>query len=510
MAVFRNNETGICVPFVSKVNGFVKRRLSEKSFAFWGMLSCAALGLGVLAGTNASAITGTRTISFFNTHTKQNLTVTYKRFGQNIPVAMRKINYILRDWRTNQVVRMDPKLIDLLWEVHTGLGSRKPIHIMSGYRSPRTNAMLRRRSRAVSRVSRHMFGMAADVRFPDVSVKKLRNFAMRKQRGGVGYYRGSFVHMDVGSVRHWPRMSRRALARLFPRGGALHVARGVARPKGGRVGPRSLPRPTVISRAPAGVVRGAPASRISRPARVQVAAVQPQSKRRRVKPRSSFSVRLARGNIPVPRSRPAQTVIATAAPIFNGPVPLPRANPLVLTRMAQLKTPRQRRSNILVASATIPLESRNAIREIAIARPVARSTVEVITARPVKQKQDAPSLFGLASILPGFGTTEKTRSLGTPVQIASAGNINRPHLADGHRVNRKRKGNRLITHAALERRLTRVQVASRLPTPKITSALQNDPFRPEDEPAKKSSPFGLLTSLFPMFARNKQPLRRKQ
>ena len=502
-------KTGICVPFVSKVSGFMKRRVSEKSFAFWGMLSCAALGLGVLAGTNASAITGTRTISFFNTHTKQNLTVTYKRFGQNIPVAMRKINYILRDWRTNQVVRMDPMLIDLLWEVHTGLGSRKPIHIMSGYRSPRTNAMLRRRSRAVSRVSRHMFGMAADVRFPDISVKKLRNFAMRKQRGGVGYYRGSFVHMDVGNVRHWPRMSRRELAKLFPKGGALHVARGVARPKGGRVGPRSLPRPTVIAKAPAGVVRGAPANRISTPTRVQVAAVQPQSKRRRVKPRSSFSVRLARGNIPLPRSRPAQSTLVAAAPVFNGPVPLPRANPLVLTRMAQLNAPQNRRSNILVASANIPVRSLKASREVAIARPVARSTVKVITARPVKLKQAEPSLFGLASILTGFSSTEKTRSVNAPIQVASAARTNRPHLADGHGVNRKRKGNRLITHAALERKLTRIRVASRLPAPVFTGSARNNPFRPE-EPVKKSSPFGLLTSLFPMFAPDKQPLKRKQ
>jgi len=114
----------------------------------------------------------------------------------------------------------------VIWESYRESGSREPIHILSAYRSPETNAMLRRRSRAVAEHSQHILGRAMDMHYTDVSMSKVREIAMRLQRGGVGYYPTSgtpFVHLDVGSVRAWPRMSYQELARIFPDGKTVHL-----------------------------------------------------------------------------------------------------------------------------------------------------------------------------------------------------------------------------------------------------------------------------------------------
>jgi hypothetical protein len=119
---------------------------------------------------------------------------------------------------------MDPHLFDILWEVYRDVGSRQPINVVSAYRSPETNAMLRRRSKAVSEHSQHMAGRAMDIRLPDVDTATLRAAAMKLQYGGVGYYASSaFVHVDTGSVRAWPRMTEQQLARLFPDGKTVHL-----------------------------------------------------------------------------------------------------------------------------------------------------------------------------------------------------------------------------------------------------------------------------------------------
>ena len=180
-------------------------------------------GLILVLGISASsaALASKRTISFYSLNTRESLTVTYKRDGRYIPRAMRKLNYILRDWRANKTTHMDPKVIDLVWELHRELRSRKPIHLVSGYRSPKTNAMRRRQSRGVAKHSRHIRGQAIDLYFPDVALKVLRESALIKQRGGVGYYPRShipFVHIDTGNVRHWPRMPAAAYASLIRRG----------------------------------------------------------------------------------------------------------------------------------------------------------------------------------------------------------------------------------------------------------------------------------------------------
>ena len=166
-----------------------------------------------------------RTISLYNIHTKETITVLFKQDGKYIPEALEKVNWALRDWRKNEPTKMDPALIDLLWEVHTELGSQEPIHIISGFRSKGTNEMLRRTVGGQASESRHILGKAADVHFPDVPLKRIRYSALVRERGGVGYYPTSalpFVHLDTDRVRAWPRLPRYELALLFPSGRTQH------------------------------------------------------------------------------------------------------------------------------------------------------------------------------------------------------------------------------------------------------------------------------------------------
>ncbi len=166
----------------------------------------------------------TRTLSFFHTHSKESLTVTFKVNGRYDEAALAKINSFLRDWRNHKETKMNPHLFDILWEVNRDTGGKQPIQIISAYRSPETNAMLRSRSSGVAEFSQHMRGNAIDFRIPDVALADLRAAGLRLQRGGVGFYPGSeFVHMDTGTIRHWPRMTRDQLARVFPDGKTVHV-----------------------------------------------------------------------------------------------------------------------------------------------------------------------------------------------------------------------------------------------------------------------------------------------
>ncbi|WP_406854765.1 DUF882 domain-containing protein [Alsobacter sp. KACC 23698] len=168
----------------------------------------------------------TRAISIYHTHSKESATITFKRNGVYDRDGLEKLNWILRDWRRDEPTSMDPRLFDIAWEVYRETGSQEPINIVSAYRAPETNAMLRRRSRAVAKHSQHMLGKAMDFYLPDASMAKVREIALRLQRGGVGYYPTAynpFVHLDAGSVRHWPRLSRDQLTRLFPDGKTVHM-----------------------------------------------------------------------------------------------------------------------------------------------------------------------------------------------------------------------------------------------------------------------------------------------
>lgn len=174
----------------------------------------------------AEAEASTRTLKFYNVHTKERAKIVYKKNGRYVSSGLRKVNNILRDWRAKQPTKMDPKLLDLLWTVYRKSGSKDYIHIISGYRSPSTNAMLRRTRGGQARKSQHMLGKALDFYLPDVKLSKLRALGLKMHVGGVGYYPRSgspFVHLDTGNVRHWPRMTRRQLVSVFPKGDTIHV-----------------------------------------------------------------------------------------------------------------------------------------------------------------------------------------------------------------------------------------------------------------------------------------------
>lgn len=189
-----------------------------------------ALLLAAAAAPNSteSAIANgdTRTLSFTNPHTNETDTFTYKLNGYYDQGMLDKLNWFMRDWRLNEPTKMDPKLFDIVWEVYRQSGSQMPIAVLSAYRSPNTNAMLRRRSRLVAEHSQHMEGKAIDAHFQDVPVAKVRDITMRVQAGGAGFYPiGStpWIHIDSGSVRYWPRMSRDSLARIFPDGKTVFI-----------------------------------------------------------------------------------------------------------------------------------------------------------------------------------------------------------------------------------------------------------------------------------------------
>ena len=175
---------------------------------------------------DATALNETRTLSFHHTHSDENLTVTFKRDGRYDEEALKKLNHFLRDWRSQDQTTMDRHLFDILWEVYRDVDGKKPIQIISAYRSPATNSMLRRRSSGVARFSQHTLGHAMDFYIPEVPLEQIRAAGLRLQRGGVGFYPTSgspFVHLDTGSVRHWPRMTHDQLARVFPDGRTVHL-----------------------------------------------------------------------------------------------------------------------------------------------------------------------------------------------------------------------------------------------------------------------------------------------
>ncbi|RAI30774.1 hypothetical protein CH338_27040, partial [Rhodoplanes elegans] len=186
-------------------------------------LAAVIVVLGCNGLQTAAANGDTRTLSFHHTHTGENLTVTYRRNGRYDADALKKIDWVMRDWRRNQSVKMDPAVIDAVWELTRSVDG-DTVDIICGYRAPATNSMLRSRSGGVAKESQHMVGKAIDLKVRGVSLEKQRAAALRLHRGGVGYYPGSqFIHVDTGSIRHWPRMTYDQLAKVFPDGRTVHV-----------------------------------------------------------------------------------------------------------------------------------------------------------------------------------------------------------------------------------------------------------------------------------------------
>lgn len=147
-----------------------------------------------------------RRLRMYSTRTGESIDTIYWIEGSYIPEAVREVSHFMRDWRNGKIMNIDTRTIDIMAASHNLLETRSPYMLLSGYRSPETNAMLRRRSSGVAKNSRHLRGQAADLRLSDRSVRQVARAAQSCQGGGVGSYSGSnFVHMDCGPVRHWGR-----------------------------------------------------------------------------------------------------------------------------------------------------------------------------------------------------------------------------------------------------------------------------------------------------------------
>ncbi len=145
-----------------------------------------------------------KTLSFEHTHTGDKLKLTYFERGRYLKDALHEINYLLRDYHTDDIHPIDTALLDQLFDLKQALGVSKPFHIVSGYRSPFTNAQLRKHSHGVAEHSLHMQGRAIDIRVEGVQTKTIRNAALSMAQGGVGYYpHNNFVHLDTGNFRTW-------------------------------------------------------------------------------------------------------------------------------------------------------------------------------------------------------------------------------------------------------------------------------------------------------------------
>jgi len=341
-------------------------------------LAVASAFFTVLAPTStqtAIANGDTRTISLLHAHTGETITATFRVNGSYDPATLKQLNWFLRDWRNDAVINMDPRLFDVVWEAHRGAGSTSPIRVNSAYRSPETNAMLRRRSRGVAQFSLHTKGKAMDIHVPDVTTTRLRETAIRMQRGGVGFYPSSgFVHLDVGNVRAWPRMRYNQLARLFPDGKTVHIASdgrtlpGYDEARVQLASRNGSSAPTVAQARSGGLLaslfgweeepddtpRVAP--RRGQPAPVRTAALAPatpprdetsaagffSSDQRRMSALQRAEANRPRGqtyaaapapaaapaNLPMPPRRPAGTLVASLGPAPSaGPAPLPPQRP---------------------------------------------------------------------------------------------------------------------------------------------------------------------------------------
>jgi uncharacterized protein YcbK (DUF882 family) len=172
----------------------------------WGLAAPVALALlGPLTPREAEAAgRRERRLALHHLHTGEALEATYFADGRYLEDGLRRASWLLRDWRAKRARAVDPELLDLLWAVRRRLGTDAPVHVVCGYRTPETNAMLRRRSEGVARASLHLKGMAIDLRVPGRPLRQVRAAAAGLKGGGVGYYpRSDFVHLDTGRVRHW-------------------------------------------------------------------------------------------------------------------------------------------------------------------------------------------------------------------------------------------------------------------------------------------------------------------
>lgn len=176
--------------------------VQRRDFVLGGLAGIASLAPA--ARSFAALATGGKSLSFHHLHTGERLRVTYREEGEVVDGALEEVNHLLRDFRTGDEHDIDVALLDTLYLLDRRFDGRGRFEVISGYRSPKTNAMLHRRSSAVAKNSYHMYGRAIDVRLTGAATKDVCAAALALRRGGVGYYpKDDFVHLDTGRVRTW-------------------------------------------------------------------------------------------------------------------------------------------------------------------------------------------------------------------------------------------------------------------------------------------------------------------
>jgi uncharacterized protein YcbK (DUF882 family) len=181
-----------------------ENNLNRRRFLKLGAIAALAGVFPRSALGSSAAAQPERFLAFYNTHTGERLKTVYWVQGNYISDSLGEIDHILRDHRTNEVLNIDTRLLDLLFALRNELDTSQPFHIISGYRSPQTNAFLHAHSFGVAENSLHLVGKAIDIRTPGRSLTLLRNAAATLKGGGVGYYpKSDFVHVDIGRVRYW-------------------------------------------------------------------------------------------------------------------------------------------------------------------------------------------------------------------------------------------------------------------------------------------------------------------
>ena len=382
-------------------------------------VSAAALLLlfaGAGAVHDATASNDTRTLSFHHTHSGEDLTVTFKRNGRYDADALKKLNHFLRDWRSQDSTTMDPHLFDILWEVYRDVDAKQPIQIISAYRSPKTNAMLRRRSAhsGVARFSQHMLGHAMDFFIPGVPLEKIRFAGLRLQRGGVGFYPSSgspFVHLDTGNIRHWPRMTHDQLVRVFPDGKTVHVPTDGHKLKGydlalAEIQHRKSDDATSSRTLLASLFKGRHShDDEDESAPEPAAATTKDSAKPSVIASAAETVEEnIAGTVPMPRARPVRTAsyrVASAAPTE---IPLAAPAKLAAAKLATVKRPQ---------TIAEMIESR------------VRWDDDAMTAKPASAQQ-------IAAVKARATDPQSTASL--PVNVANAMAYDAPQLLDRSKI----------------------------------------------------------------------------
>lgn len=180
-------------------------RVSRRTLVKLGMLAAASAILPRSAfGSSNSRSVAEKSLAFYNTHTGEKLRTVYWAEGNYLAPSLREINFILRDPRNDEVRDIDTQLLDLLYAIHKAIDAPQAFHVISGYRSPASNAFLRAHSSGVAKNSLHLVGQAIDIRCPGRELRVLRKAAMALKAGGIGYYpKSDFVHIDTGRVRYW-------------------------------------------------------------------------------------------------------------------------------------------------------------------------------------------------------------------------------------------------------------------------------------------------------------------